>query len=337
MVRQVAITNVLLLVYSLMSYIELFLGALKKPTLWRSIISACDYSLLTMILVSIIMVVYPGHKKYLFLPGALNIFMVILSIPTGIVFSYSDNNVFQRGVFGYMPYFLNGIYLAYLLLRVYKSLRWDKSEIVHLIYMAAVAVVCMIMPLLFKLASDQWFITTISVELLLYYVFLLQRYTKRDPLTGLFNRQCYYADIDKFDKNLTALIAIDMNGLKQINDGSGHTKGDAALKAVSKCFLEATSYKHHVYRIGGDEFVILCLSTDERDVKVMVSSIERHLADTTYSCSTGYAMRSEGMSVDELYREADKMLYQSKRKFYEEKGIDRRRERRKERTENVQS
>lgn len=333
MVRQIGITNLLLLLYSVSSYIEMNLGNRPVYTAWRAWLSAWDYSILSVILVSIIMVVYPGHKRYLLMPCALNTFLAFLSIPTGLVFSISKDNAFSRGPLGYLPFVLNGIYLFYLLFRVYKGLNWERNELIHLVFMSVVAVACLIMPLVYTMRSDQWFIITIEVELFLYYVFLLQRFTKHDSLTSLLNRQCYYADIDKYGKSITALIAIDMNGLKRINDSYGHSKGDEALKAISECFMEAVGRKQHIYRIGGDEFTVLCIGLSEDAVREMVARIEQRLKNITYSCSIGYAIREENMSFDELYRKADNMLYNSKRDYYMNANIDRRKDRRKARTE----
>ena len=63
------------------------------------------------------------------------------------------------------------------------------------------------------------------------------------------------------------IVSIDMNGLKEINDKEGHAAGDKALETIAICFLSATTTKETVYRIGGDEFVILCRRVSEDEVK----------------------------------------------------------------------
>ena len=148
--------------------------------------------------------------------------------------------------------------------------------------MSFTAVMCLIMPLTFSAQSDQWLMLTIAIDMLVYYVFLLQQFTTRDQLTNLLNRQCYYADLEKLKDSLTALIAIDMNGLKEINDGKGHAEGDRALKAIAECFEKAVEQKHHIYRIGGDEFTILCTGADEKKIKPILF---RHSKYFYYQCN----------------------------------------------------
>ena len=322
MVRQIAITNGLLLFYSVTSQIESAFGNRETFSVWRSWLSAVNYSLLTVILVSVTMIVYPGHKRLLFIPCAVNTVMVFVSIPTGLVFSFTDTNNFRRGPLGYLPFVINALYLAYLCFRVFKSRRWQRRELVRPVFMTMVAAACIIMPLAFETQSDQWLEQTIAAELLLYYVFLLQGFTTCDSLTGLLNRQCYYSDLERYKDSITAMVAIDMNGLKRTNDSFGHTEGDRALKTLANSFIASAGRKHHIYRIGGDEFIILCIGANEEEVRYMIERIGQELEKTPYSVSVGYAMNESGLSSDELYHRADAMLYEDKRKYYLSAGLE---------------
>ena len=216
-------------------------------------------------------------------------------------------------------------YLFYLLFRVYKGLNWERNELIHLVFMSVVAVACLIMPLVYTMRSDQWFIITIEVELFLYYVFLLQRFTKHDSLTSLLNRQCYYADIDKYGKSITALIAIDMNGLKTLNDTMGHAAGDEALLTLALCFHKSLRNRQFGYRIGGDEFVILCRKTSKEDVKELIKRIEDKVGETKYNCAIGYSYREDGKkSIEDMLKEADMIMYAAKERYYTQSGKSRR-------------
>ena len=93
---------------------------------------------------------------------------------------------------------------------------------------------------------------------MLYYLYTYSQYTKRDALTGLLNRQSYYSHIEKNGETIGAVISIDMNELKWLNDNYGHEAGDKGLATVSKCFKTNVSRRDKVYRIGGDEFMVLC-------------------------------------------------------------------------------
>lgn len=59
-------------------------------------------------------------------------------------------------------------------------------------------------------------------------------------------------------------------------------------------------------------------------MKALIERINQEVAKTPYICSVGYAMKSDGDTIDDLYHRADKMLYEEKKRFYEKNGKDRR-------------
>ena len=73
-----------------------------------------------------------------------------------------------------------------------------------------------------------------------------------DQLTGVFNRNAFQRDVQKRDADI-GVIFLDINGLKDINDGDGYSGGDAVLAAVSRSVHELLP-DTAVYRMGGDEF-----------------------------------------------------------------------------------
>ena len=140
------------------------------------------------------------------------------------------------------------------------------------------------------------FCSIIAIALFVYYVFLILQLTTIDTLTGLLNRQAFYADIGRNPENITALLSLDMNGLKTINDTGGHAAGDDALVTLAVCFTRALKRGQSCYRVGGDEFVIVCRR----------------------------ASRSEE-SVDDLLQKSDEMMYADKAQYYTDSRQDRRR------------
>ena len=129
-----------------------------------------------------------------------------------------------------------------------------------------------------------------------------------------------YRDIEKYKEEITAFISMDMDGLKEINDNHGHFAGDIALKALADCFWNAAHKNQRVYRIGGDEYVILCLGSNEEDVKGLIDCIKKEVSKTEYSCSIGYAMKTEDSTIDMIYKLADAKMYEEKQLFYEKTG-----------------
>ena len=324
MITRIAATTAMLFLYSIFCHVEAYLGHQTEYSFMRPLLSAVDYSMVAFILFEIIMIVYREQKVYVLIPAVLNTVLCFISIPAKIVFYFDEENHFHRGPLGYLPYIVCGIYLLYFIIRMFTGKKRQREDYPLLIFMSFNAVVCLVTPLFLYDSTMHWFVETIALDILLYYVYLLQQYTKRDPLTKLLNRQSYYSDTEKYLAGISAVITIDMNGLKEINDNQGHVAGDEALKVLGNCFWKAAQRKQRVYRIGGDEFVVLCVNSSETNVKALIERIRQEVAKTPYTCSIGYAMKAEGNTIDELYHRADKMLYEEKKQFYITTGKDRR-------------
>ena len=91
-------------------------------------------------------------------------------------------------------------------------------------------------------------------------------------------------DISNNTENITALISLDMNGLKELNDTQGHHAGDEALLTLALCMNRALKSRQYAYRIGGDEFAIICQKASEKDVSALVSRIKSNISETKYHC-----------------------------------------------------
>lgn len=323
MILRIAFTDTLLLLYSFSTHIENYLGNQPAYTILRPILSALDYSLIVFVLLQITLVLFPMQKRWLYIPALLNAVLCFLSIPTKIVFEIDKNNHFLRHELGYLPYFIAGLYIIYLFFCLFRHWKWEPETSLLLIFMAISAVICFFTPLIQIHDSTEWMTNTLAIDLLLYYNLLLQQFTKSDSLTKLLNRQSYYADLEKHAENITAIVAIDMNGLKEINDREGHVAGDTALAALAACFRTAAKKKQRVYRIGGDEYLLLCLNSDENEVIALTERIQSEVAKTPYSCSVGYAMKTPDISADDAYRTADARMYEEKKRYYAETGKQR--------------
>ena len=135
-----------------------------------------------------------------------------------------------------------------------------------------------------------------------------------DPLTGLYNRQAYYTELEKNGNKITAVISVDMNGLKKLNDECGHARGDEALIYISKGIRDGLRKGATAYRTGGDEFVILCHDMDFLDVDDIVDSVQNNInVRGIYNVAIGYAIKKESwQDANKLIIEADKVMYQNK-------------------------
>ena len=160
----------------------------------------------------------------------------------------------------------------------------------------------------------------------------LEKRSKTDPLTGLLNKGAteelirmmllnYYKDNKENSK--CALIMIDIDKFKEINDTLGHAKGDRVLAAIGNIIKESFKGKDVAGRTGGDEFMVFLRDIEKPENALhLAESIEKetnqlilHKEICAYvSVSVGIAMFPEhGKTFEDLYAAADKALYYVKK------------------------
>ena len=167
--------------------------------------------------------------------------------------------------------------------------------------------------------------STVAVTALEYYIFLYTEQTQVDSLTGLFNRETLFLDIERMGRSITGIIEFDMNGLKYLNDNFGHTEGDKGIKTIAGIIKEVAKKDMYLYRVGGDEFAILAVNSSEEDLKETIAKFIEELSKTSYYCSVGYSYRGhENMSFNEMNKEAEKRMYKAKDEFYKNSPFERR-------------
>ncbi len=150
----------------------------------------------------------------------------------------------------------------------------------------------------------------------------------RDPLTGLYTR-CYMKDsggrlLDSHDRNEdcgVALIMLDVDYFKSVNDKYGHTTGDMVLKSVGKVIIEQVRKVDIPVRYGGEEFAIFLPVQDIYAASMIAERIRKAIDELTFTrgdesfkvtMSAGVAIHLQGESMIELIIRADKALYNAK-------------------------
>lgn len=153
-----------------------------------------------------------------------------------------------------------------------------------------------------------------------------------DELSKCLNRHAYEADIQKLDLNSEwVYISLDLNGLKQTNDKMGHSAGDELICAASSCMKFAFASYGKIYRIGGDEFVVLLtqsVSDLQHILKVFDSTISNWHGKYSNSMSVSYGIvQSSEQDFDSILsvsKLADERMYKNKSNYYKISGNDRR-------------
>lgn len=146
-----------------------------------------------------------------------------------------------------------------------------------------------------------------------------------DPLTGIFNRHYFnnYIEDLKRDQRITelALIMLDVDRFKYINDHYGHNVGDIVLVEVADILTSQARGSDFVVRYGGDEFLIVLMDSDEVAIKAYVERIESTLEkwnkntdilDHDMEFSIGFDVYTEGRHIMDVIRMADERMYANK-------------------------
>ena len=252
------------------------------------------------------------HRFLLYLPLIISAPILYTSQWTHWIYYFDEKNIYVAAdsFMRYYPYLLFLFYVIIFVgaftLRYANYGRSEQKSILVSIIAATVGVIC---HLIFDIDVD--YSTLFASLLLIYYLSLYVLTAKEDTLTHLLNRQCYYSDMDKRKDDITAIVSVDMNDLKKINDYQGHDAGDKALATVAECFVRNRLKNKRVYRIGGDEFAIFYMGQNEEEVKSDIQNMRQYISKTPYVCAFGYEMVQES-DVEGAILEADKKMYTNK-------------------------
>nr|WP_243890995.1 GGDEF domain-containing protein [Shewanella algae] len=149
-----------------------------------------------------------------------------------------------------------------------------------------------------------------------------------DPLTSVYNRLHLEPVFNLLQQQMTgrlALLLVDVDHFKQINDNLGHDAGDRVLQLLARLLQEFVPSPEHVFRVGGEEFCLLLPVADMAEaqrqaesVRAAAESLPLDLATAQgLSVSIGIALSPEPSSrlkpeLRQVYRQADERLYQAK-------------------------
>lgn len=156
-----------------------------------------------------------------------------------------------------------------------------------------------------------------------------------DELTKVGNKNAYVKKVDELQKLIEkgtgkfAIAMIDLNNLKFINDYCGHEAGDIYI--TGSCAIITSVFKHSsIFRVGGDEFVVIMIGEDYRNRDELVEKVRESFSksyyNTTlpphqrYSASVGLAVFADGDVVESVFKRADQAMYADKMLFKMKNG-----------------
>jgi diguanylate cyclase (GGDEF)-like protein len=147
-----------------------------------------------------------------------------------------------------------------------------------------------------------------------------------DELTKVYNRRYFFEQLERemaaaqrYDSPL-ALLIVDLDGLKYINDNYGHSAGDGALRTVAQCLVRLSRAADLVARLGGDEFAVILPRTDKGGAADIGARLQQAVSQSplyvaegvsaplTISCGCG-AFPEDAPDIEGLLRQADGSMY----------------------------
>jgi len=158
----------------------------------------------------------------------------------------------------------------------------------------------------------------------------LEASAERDPLTGILNRRGFSRELDRAIAYLSryagsaALVYLDLDRFKPVNDTHGHAAGDAVLAMVARTLTAHVRASDSVARLGGDEFAVLLWNLTEADARAKARALEAAIARAavpwnavvlSVAASAGTALLTAGDTAADLIARADAAMYARRAAF----------------------
>lgn len=167
--------------------------------------------------------------------------------------------------------------------------------------------------------SDPWAVVMVGRNLPIEsFVRLNGEEYRRDSLTGLLNRNAFDDDVEfiqaTHDKPLTVMY-MDLIGLHEINNHLGHARGDVVLCELADA-ARAYFGDDNIYRIGGDEFVIISFAHSMAQSARQMGYMRQELLDHGCELSVGMAESDDGEDIPDLVNQAENEMRKDKKRYY---------------------
>ena len=318
LLKTISITIICILIFEIL---DAYYSGFDHLVIGRVITSAAGYILRPFVILLFIAIVNRRKKTSKILYGMLLVeaLIVVTSQFTHLGVYFDAENYFHRGPLGLLPLVLSLVYMVIMVVcSISNQIKVDMVETIAISYME---LMCISATLLESFRGYKFLlINAMSFSVILYYTYLNVQLNKHDELTGVLNRRSFFYEVE-YKKNTTmAIISCDMNSLKRINDEQGHTAGDQAICAMSEAICAAKEKGFKVYRVGGDEFVIIGFKKTAQQVERYIRRANRNMEKTPFTAAFGYAIYQPGDNFERIYSLSDKMMYENKRKAKDSRG-----------------
>ena len=311
-------------VYDRVAYVD----AIYNNIVWANVINifAIIFSAATIYFLFCLVVEETKFQKYkliLSIPYLIVCVLTFLSPWFGFMYIIDENLEFHRGSI-YIVFLV--VLSLYYLLTIHCDLSIKRRYLTADKVCIAINYILLAIAFLIQTLYPEYVITSfcISILIMFYYVAFQSNLIKHDTLTGIFNRRMYDVAISTADrkKSLT-IVNIDINQFKKINDTKGHKFGDDVLKICGQKLQHYFAKYGFTYRIGGDEFCIICKNIKPHIIKAIFEVVETDVVEIKVQTgidkvfSYGYCeyIKNGKYDIFDCIKKADAQMYEYKNFF----------------------
>ena len=255
-----------------------------------------------------------GFKAAVCCEGAYLLFLAA-TLPYGLVFSVSRENLYARGAYFYIyvaMYYAAMLYLMVATVRTAAAFQNRSRMLIYplTLFLGAETVI--------QLALPELHVTWLCVTLLsvLYYIYCSEMWNQLDALTGLLNQNSYLKQTGGVRYKGGVLVVFDVDDFKQINDRYGHIQGDLCLAGIAECIKKSYANFGYCYRIGGDEFCVLLKNggNEGRCKQEFLQRLQEKRGEIAFLPTVSYGSAPfSGEDIVKVKDRADQDMYQYKK------------------------
>lgn len=267
------------------------------------------------------------HARIITIPWLVEMAAIVCNLfGTGILFTVTADNLYQRSASAVIGSILPVIYFIYTTYLVYHSKRQGiNMSFFPVLFFVGPCLTGVIIQLFYYGVTTTWITVAVAMTFIQMQAYAQNLYT--DELSGLYNRRFLNGLIAKrSQENRESFygIMMDINDFKSINDNFGHNIGDRAICQMGVVLFKSIPEQGIAIRYAGDEFVVLLSGVDENAVMTTMDEINRNLElfnasdDEQFklSVSMGYVRLGEGDDVATFLMHMDEKMYEEKRKYH---------------------
>lgn len=264
--------------------------------------------------------------KFIAIPSVLvMVTLSVMSLFGDYLFQFDADGIYQRGALIWVFPIFSLLVFAFTIVKILEHQKsMPKSDLFTLLVFPIAPMVAALLQLIESQYQLIW--PSMTVSILILYVYVQSKVSSTDPLTGVYNRLEYEHRIGQIlhqrsISKTVGSILIDIDDLKKINDENSHSAGDNALLEIGGILRRSVRKNDQVFRIGGDEFFIL-VDTDNEDIlsDIMARIIDQlkyvnqYRKDIQLNLSYGYGVfiPSKYATFYDFFDEIDKKMYQYK-------------------------